>query len=136
MVDSFENYPSREQMIEELKERNIGMDFDKGKMYEWDKLLKMNAVTCAAECDSEINFAVFHCRCELVGYIRIVHAGSSVSSEVYHFVAFSGKILYQSVLVVHACVVVANTYCHSNRFRNSIANLRLWRQNKNYICRI
>ena len=40
MIENYKDYPSREQMIEELKERNIGMDFDKGKMYEWDKLLK------------------------------------------------------------------------------------------------
>lgn len=40
MIENYENYPSREEMIEELKSRNIGMDFDKDKMYDWDKLLK------------------------------------------------------------------------------------------------
>jgi DNA (cytosine-5)-methyltransferase 1 len=40
MVENYDNYPSREEMIEVLKSRNIGMDFDKGKMYDWDKLLK------------------------------------------------------------------------------------------------
>ncbi len=40
MVESYTNYPSREKMIEVLKSRNIGMDFDKDKMYDWDKLLK------------------------------------------------------------------------------------------------
>ena len=40
MIDSYQNYPSREEMIAELKARNIGMDFDKGVMYNWDKLLK------------------------------------------------------------------------------------------------
>lgn len=40
MIENYENYPSREEMVEELKSRNIGMDFDKGKMYDWDKLLK------------------------------------------------------------------------------------------------
>lgn len=43
MIEKYENYPSREEMIEELKSRNIGMDFDKNKMYEWDKLLKKKA---------------------------------------------------------------------------------------------
>lgn len=40
MIENYVNYPSREEMIEELKSRNIGMDFDKDKMYDWDKLLK------------------------------------------------------------------------------------------------
>ena len=40
MIENYESYPSREEMIEELKSRNIGMDFDKGIMYDWDKLLK------------------------------------------------------------------------------------------------
>lgn len=40
MVENYTDYPSREEMIEELKARNIGMDYDKNKMYDWDKLLK------------------------------------------------------------------------------------------------
>ena len=40
MVENYENYPSRIEMVEELKSRNIGMDFDKGKMFDWDKLIK------------------------------------------------------------------------------------------------
>lgn len=40
MVENYENYPSREEMVEELKTRNIGMDFDKGKMFDWNKLIK------------------------------------------------------------------------------------------------
>lgn len=40
MIENYENYPSREEMAEELKSRNIGMDFDKGKMFDWDKLKK------------------------------------------------------------------------------------------------
>ena len=40
LVENFKGYPTRECMIKELKERNIGMDFDKNKMYDWDKLLK------------------------------------------------------------------------------------------------
>jgi len=40
VVDNYDNYPSREQMVEELKERNIGMDFEKNKMYAWEKLIK------------------------------------------------------------------------------------------------
>ena len=40
MVEKYDKYPSREEMVEELKYRNIGMDFDKGKMFDWDKLIK------------------------------------------------------------------------------------------------
>lgn len=40
MIENYENYPSREEMVKELKSRNIGMDFDKGKMFDWDKLAK------------------------------------------------------------------------------------------------
>lgn len=40
MIENYDSYPSREEMIEELKSRNIGMDFDKNKMYDWDKLAK------------------------------------------------------------------------------------------------
>ena len=40
MVENYENYPSRAEMVSELKSRNIGMDFDKGKMFDWDKLAK------------------------------------------------------------------------------------------------
>lgn len=40
MVETYEHYPSREEMVKELVERNIGMDFDKGKMYDWEKLAK------------------------------------------------------------------------------------------------
>ena len=40
MVENYKDYPSREEMAEELKARNIGMDFDKNKMFDWDKLIK------------------------------------------------------------------------------------------------
>lgn len=40
MVETYDKYPSREEMIEVLKARNIGMDFDKDKMFDWDKLAK------------------------------------------------------------------------------------------------
>jgi DNA (cytosine-5)-methyltransferase 1 len=40
MIENYTDYPSREEMVEDLKSRNIGMDFDKGKMYDWDKLIK------------------------------------------------------------------------------------------------
>ena len=40
LIEQYSNYPTREKMVEELIERNIGMDFDKGKMFDWNKLIK------------------------------------------------------------------------------------------------
>ena len=40
MVESYTEYPSKEEMVNDLISRNIGMDFDKGKMYDWEKLAK------------------------------------------------------------------------------------------------
>ena len=45
MIEDYVDYPSREEMIEELVSRNIGMDFDKGVMYDWNKLLKKKTKT-------------------------------------------------------------------------------------------
>lgn len=39
MVENYDGYPSREEMIKDLYSRNIGMDFDKNKMYNWNRLL-------------------------------------------------------------------------------------------------
>lgn len=40
MVESYTEYPSKEEMVNDLISRNIGMDFDKGKLYDWEKLAK------------------------------------------------------------------------------------------------
>lgn len=40
VIENYGYYPSREEMVEELKSRNIGMDFEKNKMYAWEKLIK------------------------------------------------------------------------------------------------
>ena len=40
MIESYTEYPSKEEMVNDLISRNIGMDFDKGKMYDWEKLAK------------------------------------------------------------------------------------------------
>lgn len=45
MIENYTEYPSRVEMIEELISRNIGMDFDKGVMYDWSKLLKKKTKT-------------------------------------------------------------------------------------------
>lgn len=38
MVESYNQYPNKEQMISELKEKNIGYDFLKNKEFDWDRL--------------------------------------------------------------------------------------------------
>lgn len=40
MVETYPNYPSREQMAKDLADRNIGYDFKKGKPYDWNKLTR------------------------------------------------------------------------------------------------
>ena len=40
MIENYPQYPSREKMVEQLKSRNIGMDFEKNKMFAWEKLIK------------------------------------------------------------------------------------------------
>ena len=37
-VKNYKEYPSKEEMIEELKEKNIGYDFVKQKPYDWEKI--------------------------------------------------------------------------------------------------
>ena len=76
----------------------------------------LHSVTCAAECDAEVNFSILNCRCELMCHIRIVHAGSGVCSEIHHFVALAGEVFYQRILVLHACVVVAYSDFHDVKF--------------------
>lgn len=39
MIETYADYPSREQMIADLKELNIGYDFTKNKPYDWNKLI-------------------------------------------------------------------------------------------------
>ena len=71
-----------------------------------------DAVAGAAECDAEVNLSILYSRCHGMSDIRIVHACSCVGAEVHHLVAFAGEILNQSVLVLHAGVVVTDTYFH------------------------
>lgn len=40
MLDSYGNYPSIEEMLQELKDKNIGYNPDKAKPYNWDKFKK------------------------------------------------------------------------------------------------
>lgn len=38
LVNTYEQYPSREDMVKELSEKNIGYDFTKKKPYDWIKV--------------------------------------------------------------------------------------------------
>ena len=40
MINSYENYPSKEEMVEELTKKRLGYDFKKDKPYDWEKLSK------------------------------------------------------------------------------------------------
>ena len=40
MVDTYTEYPSREEMVRQLKEINLGYEPEKNKYYDWDKLAK------------------------------------------------------------------------------------------------
>ena len=42
MVDNFEDYPTKEEMVADLERKNIGFKFEKGKPYNWKKYLKGN----------------------------------------------------------------------------------------------
>ena len=38
LINTYEQYPSREEMVKELTEKNIGYDFMKKKPYDWNKV--------------------------------------------------------------------------------------------------
>lgn len=40
MIEEYSDYPNKDNMVDELKQKNIGYDFIKNKAYDWDKLAK------------------------------------------------------------------------------------------------
>ena len=40
MIENYEYYPSKEEMVEQLAQKRLGYDFKKDKPYDWDKLAK------------------------------------------------------------------------------------------------
>ena len=40
LIETYTDYPSREEMIKELSNKNIGYDFKKEKEYDWNKIAK------------------------------------------------------------------------------------------------
>ena len=49
MINSYENYPSKEEMVEELTKKRLGYDFKKDKPYDWEKLSKKKDKTKGIE---------------------------------------------------------------------------------------
>jgi hypothetical protein len=47
-----------------------------------------------------------------MSYVRVVHACGCVGAEVHHLMTLAGKVFNQLILVLHACVVVANSDFH------------------------
>jgi len=40
MVENYDQYPSKEEMVKEMTEKRIGYDFKNNKNYDWDKVAK------------------------------------------------------------------------------------------------
>lgn len=49
MIESYENYPSKEEMVEQLTQKRLGYDFKKDKPYDWAKLAKKKDKTKGVE---------------------------------------------------------------------------------------
>ena len=49
LIEDFEGYPSKEQMVEELTKKRLGYDFVKDKPYDWAKLAKKKDKTKGIE---------------------------------------------------------------------------------------
>ena len=44
LVEKYQEYPSKYEMVDELKAKNIGYDFVKNKAYDWEKLAKRSGM--------------------------------------------------------------------------------------------
>lgn len=49
MIENYENYPSKEEMVEQLTNKRLGYDFKKDKPYDWEKLSKKKDKTKGIE---------------------------------------------------------------------------------------
>lgn len=49
MIENYENYPSKEVMVEQLTQKRLGYDFKKDKPYDWEKLSKKKDKTKGIE---------------------------------------------------------------------------------------
>lgn len=49
MIENYENYPSKEEMVEQLVQKRLGYDFKKDKPYDWEKLSKKKDKTKGIE---------------------------------------------------------------------------------------
>lgn len=49
MIENYENYPSKEEMVKQLTKKRLGYDFKKDKPYNWEKLSKKKDKTKGIE---------------------------------------------------------------------------------------
>lgn len=49
MINNYEDYPSKEEMVEQLTKKRLGYDFKKDKLYDWEKLSKKKDKTKGIE---------------------------------------------------------------------------------------
>lgn len=49
MIENYENYPSKEEMVDQLTKKRLGYDFKKDKPYDWAKLSKKKDKTKGIE---------------------------------------------------------------------------------------
>ena len=49
MINNYEHYPSKEEMVEQLTKKRLGYDFKKDKPYDWEKLSKKKDKTKGIE---------------------------------------------------------------------------------------
>ena len=49
VIENYENYPSKEEMVEQLTQKRLGYDFKKDKPYDWEKLSKKKNKTKGIE---------------------------------------------------------------------------------------
>ena len=49
MIENYEDYPSKEEMVEQLAKKRLGYDFKKDKPYDWEKLSKKKDKTKGIE---------------------------------------------------------------------------------------
>ena len=71
-----------------------------------------HAVSGAAKGDAKVYLMGFHGVCQGVGVVRIVYACLSVSAKIHNLYAAGAQHFDKLEFVLHACVVVADTYFH------------------------
>ena len=72
-----------------------------------------HSIAGAADGNAKIAFSLLHGFAEGMGEIRIIATVGTVGAEIHDVIALAQQIRNQLGLVLHACVVAANTYFHN-----------------------